>query len=205
MDRTESINKIKELLSGFLSETKSEEVELSEVKLSDVKLKDGTKLVTPDVELMVGSSLSNEDGSVVVDGEYVLEDGSIAVVAGGFVTELKPVESAVEVADVSAAVEVEVEDTKPEDTKEEPSGDIEKRVSDLEKSIDEILSIIKEQMKMSKIAMSKIKEIAEAPGDTPVENKEKEYQLYSKSKLISEAAVSELEKIREMNKIKNKK
>lgn len=202
MDRNESIQKIKELMSKLLFN----EVKVDDIKLSDITLKDGTVLQSPDSELKVGSEVTNADGSPVIDGDYILEDGSTISVLSGKVAEIstaqEEAQDPTEVANVEAKIDASVDSTATT-----PTGDtsVEDRVLALESQLTEILSILKDMGNMNKQLMNRVNEISDEPSDKPVENKEKEFKSYSKEKVTNTMVSETLDEIRNINKGKNKK
>lgn len=102
--------------AGFKFESKEGKVELSkvaEVKLSaEAKLEDGTVIATTADAWGAGVDILVYDAegktSPAADGEYKLETGETLIVAGGVVSEIKPIEVEEEVemeAEISARFE----------------------------------------------------------------------------------------------------
>lgn len=98
---------------GYKLESKDGKVELSkvaEVKLMDAKLADGSTISTPSEEWAVGVEAvvvdAQGNSTPAADGEYLLESGETIVIAGGLVSEIKPIE-----VDMKEEVEMEAEIT----------------------------------------------------------------------------------------------
>lgn len=180
MNKDEAILKIKEQMKKLMSFSETPEApaapDTEEVKMETLKLKDGSELMIPDgsnlepgVEIFKVDAEGNK--TPCEDGTYELEKGQSIIVTGG------KIESVSETAQpegseqtTSPAAPAQMESAVPADSKPAEQapvsgdGDITKRVDDLEKQIAQILELLQGMSNAQEMAMSKIKEIADAPG-----------------------------------------
>jgi len=173
MDKNEAILKIKENLKNLMTFSSTM---VEDVKCEAVKLKDGSEINTPEGETLAEGTecftLDADGAKVPCDGPYDLEDGRSIVVSGGKVESIseaapeeagKVEETPMNPAEMVAAPvgEAEVEGEEPEVEAAENS--VEDRISSLESQISQILELLQGMSNAQEMAMSKIKEIAEAP------------------------------------------
>lgn len=131
------------------------------IELGTAKLKDGSEISYDKLEV---DGVCTADGVPVPAGDYELEDGTVIAVAdGGVITEVKPVSETVETEEV-------IEPETP--ASDEPSVDVEAKVTELEQRIaqlEELLLGFSAQMTtMKEDFSSQIKEIADAPASEPM-------------------------------------
>jgi hypothetical protein len=142
---------------------------VEDVKCESVKLKDGSEINTPEGETLAEGTecfTLDADGNKVAcgDGPYELEDGRSIVVSGGKVESIKEAEAVEAVAEEMAAPMVAPEAEVEEPGEEEEGGDtLDVRVANLEGQIAQILELLQGMSNAQEMAMSKIKEIADAP------------------------------------------
>ncbi len=183
-----------------------------EAKFSDFVLTDGTKITTSADDLEVGAEvycLDDQGNQTPLDnGEYVVNDGRTIVVENNVIKEVKLPEDATEdetpVSDANTSnsmVNEKMEDGMADAPSEE--GDLASRLTDVENHIEEILNMIKQLMdgtaKSEQQMMSRIDQISDEPGDSPVRSSKKGYEAFTMDKKTAKIKASEaaMEDIRE--------
>jgi hypothetical protein len=164
MDKNEAILKIKENLKNLMTFSSTM---VEDVKCESVKLKDGSEINTPEGETLAEGTecfTLDADGNKVAcgDGPYELEDGRSIVVSGGKVESIKEAEAVEAVAEEMAAPMVAPE-AEVEEPEMEEGDTLDVRVANLEGQIAQILELLQGMSNAQEMAMSKIKEIADAP------------------------------------------
>lgn len=200
-NRNETIRSIKESLKRLFS---------SENNFSNFVLTDGTKITSTADELEIGVEIYviDEEGNQTPldNGDYVLSDGRTITITDNKITNIAGEASTEEENTV-----VEMNDGLPEETTEEPTeeGDLAKRVGDLESQLTEILNLIKQmteaQTKTQEQMMSKIKSIANEPGEEPIKTSKKGYEGYNSKTINAKRNMAEIEELRSIIAQKNKR
>jgi hypothetical protein len=204
MNRNETIASIKESLKKLFSATE-------DVKCSSFVLSDGTKITSTASDLAIGVEVYAIDDmgnqTPMDDGDYVLNDGRTITVEGNKISNIA--------GETSTEDESPVSDASPKMEKmddgmaEKPSGegDLATRVGDLESQIEEILNMLKSltssQTQANEQMMSKIKMVADEPGDAAVKPTKKGYEEYNSKKVNQRKNMSEIEELRKLINDKN--
>jgi hypothetical protein len=203
MNKNETINSIKESLKKLFA---------TDMKCSDFVLTDGKKITSTATDLEIGvevyavDELGNQ--TPLDNGDYVLQDGrTITVVDNGITTIAGEMSTEAESPVSNADVEQEMTDGMVEPASEE--GDMGQRVADLEAQLEEVLNLLKQmseaQMKSQDQMMSKIKTIANEPGDEKVKVSKVGYNEYSSKNVNAKRNMSEIEELRSLISNKNKR
>lgn len=156
-----NLSKIKAALAAMLCEMRSVSTDKGVIRW------DG------DEELKVGDKVYNgesEEGIAAADGEYIISESEVvAVVSGGEVVELRPIEAeeteeAVEEAteEVVEAAEEVTEDPKEEGIDKDVEG-LRKEVNELYDIVDKILAVIGESRESIESLRQEVAELAKAP------------------------------------------
>jgi hypothetical protein len=203
MNKNETINSIKESLKKLFA---------TDVKFSDFVLTDGKKITSTATDLEIGvevyavDELGNQ--TPLDNGDFVLQDGRTITVVDNAITNIAGKISTEAESPVSNAdVEQEMNDGMVESPSEE--GDMAQRVADLEAQLEEVLNLLKQmseaQMKSQDQMMSKIKTIADEPGDEKVQVSKVGYNEYSTKNVNAKRNMSEIEELRSLIANKNKR
>jgi len=203
MNKNETINSIKESLKKLFA---------TDMKCSEFVLTDGKKITSMANDLAIGvevyavDELGNQ--TPLDNGDYVLQDGrTITVVDNGITTISGEMSTEAESPVSNADVEQEMTDGMVEPASEE--GDMAQRVADLEAQLVEVLNLLKQmseaQMKSQDQMMSKIKTIANEPGDEKVQVSKVGYNEYSTKNVNAKRNMSEIEELRSLISNKNKR
>lgn len=203
MNKNETINSIKESLKKLFA---------TDVKFSDFVLTDGKKITSTATDLEIGvevyavDELGNQ--TPLDNGDFVLQDGRTITVVDNAITNIAGEISTEAESPVSNAdVEQEMNDGMVEPASEE--GDMAQRVADLEAQLEEVLNLLKQmseaQMKSQDQMMSKIKTIADEPGDEKVQVSKVGYNEYSTKNVNAKRNMSEIEELRSLISNKNKR
>lgn len=203
MNKNETINSIKESLKKLFA---------TDVKFSDFVLTDGKKITSTATDLEIGvevyavDELGNQ--TPLDNGDFVLQDGRTITVVDNAITNIAGEISTEAESPVSNAdVEQEMNDGMVESPSEE--GDMAQRVADLEAQLEEVLNLLKQmseaQMKSQDQMMSKIKTIADEPGDEKVQVSKVGYNEYSTKNVNAKRNMSEIEELRSLIANKNKR
>ena len=216
MNRNETIASIKESLKKLFSATE-------EKKFSDFVLSDGTKITSTASDLEIGVEVYCIDDmgnqTPMDDGDYVLNDGRTITVEGNKISNIAGETSTEDESPVSDANTANSKTQEPKDgpkmekmtdgLADTPSdeSDLATRVSDLESHIEEILNMLKtltsSQTQANEKMMSKIKMVADEPGDDAVKPTKKGYEEYNSKKVNQKKNMSEIEELRKLIADKN--
>jgi hypothetical protein len=205
-NRNETIKSIKESLKRLFT---------SENNFSDFVLTDGTKITSTANQLEIGVEIYavDEQGNQTPldNGDYVLNDGRTITITDNKITNIAgeastEEESPVSDADVSNA-NVKMEEGLPEEPTEE--GDLAQRVADLESQVTEVLNLLKQitesQTQTQEQMMSKIKSIANEPGEESIKTSKKGYEEYNSKTINAKRNMSEIQELRNIIAEKNKR
>jgi hypothetical protein len=156
-----NLNKIKAALAALLCEMRSASTDKGVIRW------DG------DEDLKVGDKVYNgesEEGIAAADGEYIISESEVvAVVSGGEVVELRPIEAEATEEVVEAAEEV-TEQPKEEGIDKDVEG-LRKEVNELYDIVDKILRLIGESRESIESLRSEVTELAKAPAAKSAEEK----------------------------------
>lgn len=208
MNRNNSIREIKENLKKLLHFS-------TEQKFNNFTLTDGTNITTTSTDIEIGAEvymLDEQGNQTPLDnGDYVLQDGRTFTIADNVVTDIKapegdgqkpeqtgdsttdapkqeaPVKEAMDANGLPEGHDPSVEGETP--AEESSEGDLSARVADLEKQLAEVLNILSKmgdsQNDLNEQMMSAIKTFGSEPGDKPVRNGKRGYEVYDKDKSYS--------------------
>lgn len=188
-----------------------------------LKLEDGTQITISTSDLEIGSQVfvldDSGNQSTLDDGTYTLQDGRTFTIADNGVTEITEVggedeetDSSEPGTDVTTTADTKMDGLpaghgEEQDEKDIPAAegeqtDSSKRLDDLEHQVAEILNILNKigdgQNAVNEQMMSRINAIADEPGDKPVKNGKKGYDVYSKSAIKEKQSQEALDSLRKL-------
>ena len=207
MNRNETIASIKASLKQLFSGETDKNVNHN---FSDFVLSDGTKITSTASELEIGAEVYAVDDmgnqTPMDNGEYVLNDGRTITVEDNKITNIAGETTTEDETPVDGMENQKMQDGLAE--KPASDGDLATRVNDLENQIEEILNMLKElsdkHNSTTEQMMSKIKVIADEPGDVAIPKSKKGYEEYSTKKINQKRNMAEIEELRAILSDKNK-